>query len=305
MRVVTLSVLALFVAGCTPGGDQSAASPVAASQRPDAALADIERRSGGRLGAVVMDGGGRIIVAHRADERFALCSTFKLPLAAVILAEAEMGRIDIDQPLAIDAQDAVGHAPVIAARLASGQSAISVIDAARAAVVESDNGAANLLLALVGGPTAFTQHWRRLVQDQVTRLDRDEPALNENLPGDPRDTSTPQALATAMERVFGQSALASGAVERLEQWTVESQTGQARVRAALPEGWRGGDKTGTCSRAGGDHPQYNDIGWFRDARGQLYLFAVMLDHPRTGWDASQAIIADVGRLAVQRINAVP
>lgn len=302
-------LLSLLLAGlcsaCSAVPPDDTASVAAEPERPDAALAAIEARSGGRLGAVVLDASGRQVLEHRAGERFAFCSAFKLPLAAVVLAEAELGRLDPDRALPITSADVLGHSPVIEALVDRGAASVSVAEAARAAVVESDNAAANLLLAQIGGPTGFNRLWRNLVQDEVTRLDRTEPALNSNVPGDARDTSTPGALARAMERLFGQSALASGSVERLVQWTADTQTGRARVRAALPSGWTAGDKTGSCSPGDGEHPQYNDIGWLRDGRGRLYLFAVMLDHPRTGWDDSQAVIADVGRLAVQRIDSAP
>jgi len=73
-----------------------------------------------------------------------------------------------------------------------------------AAIEHSDNTAANLLLRTVGGPAAVTAYLRAL-GDPVTRLDRNEPALNEAKPGDVRDTTTPSALARYMPAKIARS----------------------------------------------------------------------------------------------------
>ena len=71
----------------------------------------------------------------------------------------------------------------------------------QAAVTVSDNTAANLLLPKVGGPVGFTAFVGSL-GDGVTRLDRNEPTLNTNYPGDPRDTTSPRAMVGLMRQVF-------------------------------------------------------------------------------------------------------
>jgi len=49
-----------------------------------AKIENIEERSGGRLGFVLRDPAGRVLLSHRGDERFAMCSTFKPLLAAML-----------------------------------------------------------------------------------------------------------------------------------------------------------------------------------------------------------------------------
>ena len=45
-------------------------------------LVAIEAREGGRLGVAILDTGNGAKLAHRADERFPMCSTFKLLASA-------------------------------------------------------------------------------------------------------------------------------------------------------------------------------------------------------------------------------
>ncbi len=123
---------------------------------------------------------------------------------------------------------------------------MSVAELCEAALVLSDNTAANLLLTRLGGPAALTGY-ARFLGDDATRLDRTEPDLNEATPGDPRDTTTPAAMArTVRTLVFG-TALAPTSRDRLIKWLVDCKTGSARLRAGLPPSWRVGDKTGSGS----------------------------------------------------------
>ena len=113
----------------------------------------------------------------------------------------------------------------------------------------SDNTAANLLLASIGGPAGLTSFVRSL-DDQFTRLDRNEPTLNEALPDDPRDTTTPNAMASTLQTlILGTKALSAPSREQLTAWLIGNKTGDTRLRAGLAKHWRIGDKTGTGRRA--------------------------------------------------------
>jgi beta-lactamase class A len=260
-------------------------SPVKASGRNPAA---IERESGGRLGIALVDAQGKLLLGFNREERFAMCSTFKAPLAAAILMGAEKGRYGLEGTLPIRAEDILDYAPAVKAKLKSGRMGIG--DLAKAAVQVSDNSAANILLPLTGGPEGLTA-FIRAQGDEVTRLDRNEPTLNENAEGDPRDTTSPQAMATLMGRLLFQTMPASAA-STLRGWMEGTTTGTRRISAGLPEGWTSGDKTGTCANA------WNDVAVLRSPEGQNYVLAVYLDRPTVTGEAAEAIIAEAASAAI-------
>jgi beta-lactamase class A len=206
-----------------------------------AALAAIQSRVGGRIGAFVLDTQSRRELGFNAGERFAMCSTFKLMLAAAILKRVEAGTLSLDERLPVRAEDMVPYAPITSTHVAEGS--MSVRDVCAAAVMVSDNAAANILLKPLGGPAALTQ-FLRAIGDSVTRLDRTEVELNTNLPGDPRDTTTPQAMALSMEKVLVGEVLATRSRLQLIAWMQQSTTGLTRLRAGVPADWKAGDKTG-------------------------------------------------------------
>ena len=205
-------------------------------------IADIERKVGGRVGVMALDTDSGETLEHRADERFAMCSTFKWILAAAVLERVDHGELRLDQTLHFDEDDLLDYAPVAREHVAKGS--LSIDELCAAAVSISDNTAANLLLEQIDGPSGLTAFLRRH-RDTVSRLDRNEPTLNTNLPGDPRDSTTPRAMVGTMEALLVVDALSPGSRQRLLQWLKDSATGLTRLRAGLPPDWVAGDKTGT------------------------------------------------------------
>jgi beta-lactamase class A len=248
-------------------------------------IAAIEAQSRGRLGVAVLDTGTGRRFAHRGGERFAMCSTFKFLLTGAVLARVDKGRERLDRTLPIRAEDVQSYGPVTKALVGREASIDQLCDAA---VTVSDNGAANLLLATLGGPEGLTR-FAREIGDEVTRLDRMEPELNEAKTGDPRDTTTPNAMLVDLDRLVLGSVLTAASRERLTGWLVATRTGDARIRAGLPQGWRAGDKTGT-----GENGTANDIAVLWPPNGTpLLLTSYLTTSPLkpAGRDAIHAAVA--------------
>jgi beta-lactamase class A len=277
----------------------AAAGLALATTRPSAAadapalndeLAKIEARSGGRLGVAVLDAGSGLTAGHRADERFPMCSTFKLLAVAAVLKRVDAGRERLDRRIRFEARDLEAYSP--ATKDHAGQDGMTMAELCAAAMTWSDNTAANLILASLGGPRGVTAN-ARFLGDMVTRLDRTEPTLNEAIPGDPRDTTTPAAMLKNIHAVVLGGALSAAARGHLIGWLVGNRTGDARLRAGLPSGWRCGDKTGT-----GEHGTANDIGVLWPPQGAPVIVAAYLTESTAG----VAALADVARAVVSALK---
>jgi beta-lactamase class A len=214
------------------------------------AVAKAEKASGGRIGLAVHDTATGRRFSHRGGERFAMASTFKMLLAAAILEQVDKGRERLDRAILVKASDILPNSPVSEKRVGG---TATVAELAEATMIYSDNAAANLLLPAIGGPAGLTAFLRR-IGDPVTRLDRNEPMMSEAKPGDPRDTTSPDAILATWERILLGNVLTPASRARLTGWLIANTTGDTRLRAGLPKGWRVGDKTGT-----GSNGNVNDI----------------------------------------------
>jgi beta-lactamase class A len=255
------------------------------------ALADdfarIEYNVAGRLGVAVLDSDSGRSLAWRADELFPMCSTFKWLLAAQVLTRIDAGEEQGDRVIPYSERDILDHSSVTRAHLDQG--GMPVIDLAAAAVSQSDNTAANLLLDAVGGPASLTGYLRNL-GDQVTRLDRMEPQLNAATPGDPRDTTTPFAMVEHMRHLLLGDGLSEGSRSKLIDWLVGSVTGREKLRAGLSAAWPVGDKTGM-----GGYGSTNDVAIVWPSGRKPVLIAAYLTETTAGVPSRNNALADVGR----------
>jgi beta-lactamase class A len=245
-----------FVAGAVAlAGCSRAPAPAAEPKRKaDLRFEAIRARlgQGARLGVAAIDTGSGREIRFDADSRYAMASTFKLPLAAFVLDRVEAGELSLDEELPFGPGDPLDNSPTVEAHLRRGR--LPVRQLAAAIVERSDNSAANILLRRLGGPAALTRFMRGC-GDPVTRLDRFEMELNTNLPRDPRDTTSPAAMAALARRLVLGDVLEKENRTRLQTWLKKSVPGPDRLMAGLPSPpWLVGHKTGT-----GANGNVNDV----------------------------------------------
>jgi len=265
----------------------------ARASAPALAFDALEMQHGGRLGIAALDTGSRRRLAYRADQRFPMCSTHKFQTVAAILSRVDDGQVSLDRKLPYSSDDLVAYAPVAKEHLAEGF--LTVEAACAAAIRWSDNTADNLLLGLLGGPAGWTRYARSL-GDQVSRLDRPEPALNSGLPDDPRDTSSPAAMVGALDTVLLGTTLSAASRGRLEAWMMDGRVSDTLLRAAVPAGWRVGDKSGS-----GERGSRNDIAILRPPRTNPFtdapiLVAIYYTGSTEPLAARESVVAEAGRI---------
>lgn len=255
---------------------------------------------GGQVGVFAQNLTTGATLSHRADQRFALCSTFKWLLAGFVLKATFDGRRYVRPPsLIVRREDLVPYAPVTAPALGDAdQVDMSVLDLCAAAVSLSDNVAANVLLRTIGGPEGFTAQCRAIGDDQ-TRLDRWEPALNENKSGDLRDTTTPRAMTQTLGTILFTDALLNEEDRGpLRRWMRETKTGDTRLRAGFPPGWVVGDKTGTSMNGA-----VNDVAFARTANGEIIIVSSYINAPSADRKAADAVHAQIAAKAAQSLTS--
>jgi beta-lactamase class A len=253
------------------------------------AMAQIERDSGGRLGVAVLDTQTGASYAYREAERFPMASTFKFLAAAFVLARVDQGKEQLTRRIAVQSTDIIPYAPVTQPRV--GGEPMTVAELCEAIVTLSDNPAANILLSSFGGPAALTAYLRML-GDEVTRLDRNEPEVNQALPGDPRDTTTPVAMLKTMQKIVLGDALSPASRAQITTWLLGSKTGDRKLRALLPAGWKTGDKSG-----GGGNGTNNDIAIMWPPNKAPLLVTSYLTGTLADAAARDRALAEVGKLA--------
>lgn len=281
--------LALGASACIPP-DQSPLGRLAAELRL------IEGRADGTLGVEIYDTATGASVGINQDRRFGHASSFKFSLAAMVLALDAARRIDAERHVRWSEAELMWVSPFTKERLAEGA---TLRELARATQITSDNAAANVLLRELGGPAALTAFWRS-IGDEVSRLDRTEPALNIVPVTEYRDTTTPATMARTVAKLVYGDVLPEAARAELRQWMIDTQTGLRRVRAGLPEGWVAGDKTGTSLDGAGGAAYYVDIGFAEGPKGEAPItfatYFVARERHEDMSPGAEGALAQVGRI---------
>ena len=286
-----LAAVAALPVACSGAVSEPAANDLSPAARGRFEAIRATLGPGARIGIAAIDTGTGQRLLHDSDGRYALASTFKLPLAAMVLAEVEAGRLGLAEELPFASEDPIDNSPVVAANIARGRLAVEPLAAAIVRV--SDNSAANALLRRLGGPEALTR-FMRAAGDPATRLDRYEMDLGTNIPGDPRDTTTPAAMAGLVRTLVLGNRLSPASRDRLVEWLITSVPGSDRIRAGLPPSWRFGHKTGTASRGG-----VNDVGIAWPPLRAPIVIASYQDGGDAEMPARAAAHASAGRLVAE------
>ena len=259
-------------------------------------FSQLESASNGRLGIYAVNTNNEMVIAHRAHERFPMCSTFKVILAGAILARSAQGNGFLQTRIRYDKQDLVTYSPITEKHTGDG---MTISELCAAALQYSDNTAGNLLMKIVGGPSAVTAYAKSIGNDEF-RLDRWETELNSCIPGDPRDTATPAAMALSLRSLTQGESLPVAQKQQLNEWMEGNTTGAKRIRAAVPAGWKVGDKTGS-----GDYGTANDIAVIYPPGRKPMVVAVYFTHANKNAKWQDDVIAKAAQIVVDRFNREP
>jgi beta-lactamase class A len=257
-------------------------------------FARLEARAKARIGVVAVDLSTNRRVEHRSRERFLMCSTFKVLAVAAVLKRVDENKEKLDRFVRYGEAQLLVYAPVTRAHVNEGGMTLEALCAA--AIEQSDNTAGNLLLEAIGGPKSLTE-FARTLGDDSTRLDRMEPDLNSATPGDERDTTTPAAMCSDLQRLLTSDVLTAASRVRLEGWMCECQTGIKMIRASVPPDWRVGDKTGRSLNGAA-----NDIAIARPPVGGPVFLAIYVLNSDESTEERDNLVAEVAKASVQALS---
>jgi beta-lactamase class A len=276
-----VAALLLLLAASTPGSTSDFASRTLS----------VEQRTGGRIGVAAVDTGSGKRFDYRSEERFPMCSTFKLLAAAAVLKQVDGRQEKLDRFVSYDAKDILEYAPVTKAHLKDGGMTLGALCAA--AIEQSDNTAGNLLLDTIGGPIGVTK-FVHSIGDEMTRLDRKEPGLNSAIPGDERDTTTPAAMCADIQRLLLDNVLTKSSRHQLEDWLQHNETGTLMIRAGVPKTWTVADKTGRCGNGA-----TNDVAIIRPPGRAPIVVAIYSIGSTSSADDHASTLAEVARATLE------
>lgn len=254
-------------------------------------FAQLEKKFDARLGVYAIDTGTNKTITYRPDERFAYASTYKALAAGAVLQQYSMAQLD--EVIHYSKDNLVSYSPITEQHIDTGMSLKEICEAA---IRYSDNTAGNLLFHKLGGPSGFEESLRQ-IGDHVTIANRFETELNEAIPGDLRDTSTPRALATSLKAFTLSDLLPAKKRVILTDWMKGNTTGDKLIRAGAPKGWEVGDKSGA-----GSYGTRNDIAIVWPPNREPIIIAILSSRDTKDATYNDELIARAAKLVFKALK---
>ncbi|MBC1401350.1 class A beta-lactamase [Listeria booriae] len=294
MKKISIIFIATMLMGlliaCTPTTAESKPAQKSKTTQAKEALKQLEKKYGSELGVYAVNPKNSQTLQYNAQERFAFVSTYKAIASGVLLKN--LTEQQLEKCVFFKKEDLVDYSPVTEKHVESGMTIKEII---HAAVAYSDNTAGNLLFNALNGPKGFQDELRK-IKDETTNSDRYETELNTAIPGDPRDTSTPEAFAKNLAFLTKQGNLQPKQLDYFKQTLIENTTGDKLIRAGVPKGYIVGDKTGA-----GSYGTRNDIAviYSDDQDKEPLVWVIFSKKDKEDAEYDDQLIADAAKVLSQ------
>jgi beta-lactamase class A len=162
------------------------------------------------------------------------------------------------------------------------------------AVGQSDNGAEEVLVRLVGGPLAV-EHYMHSLGISAIQVRYSERDLDRNEDLQYQDWIEPTAAIQLLELLLNRPPVSPVANAFLLK-TMDSPFTSDRLRAGLPTGTPLAHKSGSSGTHGGITAATNDMGLVTLPDGRRLAIAVFVTDSRADDDTREAVIAGIARV---------
>jgi beta-lactamase class A len=275
----------------------------------------------GRLGFAAV-ANGRCIGAN-AQEQFPMASTYKVPLAGLLLTMVDNQLLELQQMVAITERHVEETGPIAQSVVHPGVM-LSLANLVELMLVQSNNNATDRVFDLVGGPTAVMswlnsleiagmsvdRHVNDLLNDfwgfpvgsasmkafHSRWINEDDRARASYLPNPlfedgPKDATTPVAMVKLLGKLFEGNVLSPSSRAFLRGAMERCETGNGRIRALLPPG------TSVASKTGSVGGSVNDVAWITlpEGRGPLALAIFTKKSTLLPFTTREPVVAQLAR----------
>jgi|SRR5579859_436071 len=294
-----------------------------------------QRARPGVLGFGLMNLESGEFFVENGDRTFPMVSVFKLPLAASVLSEVDAGALNLAEMVTLRGLDLSPPFSPIADAWPM-RSTYSLGELFTAALRDSDNTAADVLMRRIGGPGAISG-WLQNRKIQDVRVDRYERELAtdtlgmasfraawkgaaafdaaiETVPAalrraatlrymaDPRDSATPRGMLGLLRKLDDGELLSRASTHLILKTLQETERGADRIKAGFPPEVSYAHRPGTSGADQGLSAAFNDVGIFVLPDKRRYAIAAFLTGSTAPEKDRAALLAELGRLAIKSVG---
>lgn len=285
----------------------------------------LEKIAGGSIGVGTIHLETESSFYYNGEVRYPMASTYKVPIAVQLLYRVEKAEIKLNDMINVEKSDLHPGGGTITQMLDEPGVILSLHNLLELMLLVSDNSAADLCIQSAGGTAAVTQKMREIGIDDIDisrstfvsiahslgigifkegdvydeiKAYRALSQLTEPMReqawqaflNDPRDTATPVAMAKLLQKIWNREALNNENSQLLLDIMKRCQTGEDRIRGALPP------RTTVYSKTGTIHKVVNDVGIVKlPADAGNIVIVIFIKDTKIELEECEKIIAHIAR----------
>ena len=231
-----------------------------------------------RCGACIIKGDVVTSFGNSFEKRYEMNSVMKFPQAIYVAHYLDSCGISLDQRVTVKKQDLEQNTWSPMLKMIDVEQEFSYGQLLALSLQQSDNNACDLLFKLCGGPRDVQNYLRSLGFNNI-RLKWTEKQMH-NKPRRSRDNwCTPSDMTHLLEWFYCERQ-SNSVLIYLWDLMLSCETGNNRIKAALPSGAQLAHKTGTGFSKGKTLRGINDVGIVVMPNGDFYPIAIFIKHTK-------------------------
>ena len=264
-------------------------------------IASIASESNGTVGVFALLLEDDRSVSFNGNERFAMQSVVKLPVAMAVMKQVNDGKFNLDQKIKFATDDLANpnqRSPLRDKNPKGGEATVDEL--IRLAIVESDGTACDVLTRITGGPDAVQSYIASLGISGV-EIKRTHKEFGEDWAMQYENWATPETAVDLLQILYpvppndGRDRNLDASFDLVYQRMLESVPGPNRLKGLLPPGTPVAHKTGTGGTRNGITSATNDAGIITLPNGKHVAIAVFVGDSAADEKTRERVIAETAK----------
>lgn len=229
-----------------------------------------------------------------------LLSVFKYIVALKVLTTLDRENISLNKKLKISKSmiDEDLYSPMLN-KYKKFPFEISIGELLKYMISESDNNACDILIEYAGGIAAIDSYIKEIGFKDI-EIAVNEKEMNKDIEKQYLNKASASDMVKLIKKGYEGGLLSKNSTDYLVKIMLETQTGQDKLKAGLPEGVLTGHKTGSSSRkSSGIKIADNDAGFVILPGGGVYYIAVFIQDSSLSDSENDDLISSISQLVYE------
>ena len=236
------------------------------------------------------------------DETYPLMSVFKIFVATAVLEKTEKENIALNTPIIITSDMIYPTYSPLRDKIKQYPYQSTIEELLFYMLAQSDNIATDILISYLGGIDKLNQFISSAGFPQIV-IKVNEKQMSEDIQNQKLNIAHPQDIALFLKAIDDGKILSAKQADVFRNILKQTQTGQNKLKAGLPNKVIIGHKTGSSDRdESGIKIGDNDAGFIVLHNGEIYYIVVLIKNSKMSDDQNANLIAQISQLVYEKLK---